>query len=141
MCLCRQLSFSSPRLLNHNHDELFPAGLGSSSHQPRSFYSASSGRLDSRQPRVTGKIHASSVDNFSDTDTRWRQLSTRGNITGRARDSRFYSDRLAPTVASTTPVQPAVREPNPVSLRHSNLPSSSDFVSSPFTNSNHTFSD
>ena len=142
MCrACRQLSFSSPRLFDHDHDELFPAGASLSSHRPCGFYSTSCERLNSWQPGLTANVHASSVDTLSDVDTRWHQSSTDGNVTRHTRDCGFYSDQMAPTIASTTSVQPAVRELSPVFLRHSNLHNSSDFLSSPFPNLDRTFSE
>jgi len=141
VCVSRQLSFSSPRL-SDDRDDLMSAATDTPSCRRFSFYSASSDRLNCWQPRdpgVTGNGQAAPFDAVSEMDTRWQHSST---DTGRsAGNSRFWSDRPSPTTAGSTPVRPSVRQPNPISSRHSNLHNSSDFIMPSLTNFDHTFAD
>jgi len=139
MCvLLRQLSFSTSQLFERDRNELISTRADLSLHRPYSFYATSSDLLNTQQRGVTGNIQASSVDNVSDMDTRWYHSVTDGCTQRYADDFNFNRDRQAPTVAGSTPVRPPVRQPYPVSSRHSNLHSSSDCI---WPSSDHTFAD
>ena len=141
MCLCvllRHLSFSSPRLLDHDHDESVSTRADLSSYRPYSFYSASSDRLNRWQPGVTGNVPASSVDTDSDIDTRWCQSSSDGSTRRNAGDFSFYFDR--PTPRSRL-VRATARQPHPLSSRHSNLHNSPNFVMPSSSNFDHAYTD
>jgi len=128
----RELFFSLSRLSDHDRDEVTSAGADLSPRRPYSFCSASSDRLDSWQP---GVFQASSVDTSSDVDVQSTDRRSR-RYTG---DFMFNCERPASTVRQ--PPLPSVREPYPISSRHSNLHNSSDVFMPCSSNFGHTFTD